>query len=36
MPSWASPGSDPRMSYPMADRPFGAFDRFINFNPPLL
>jgi hypothetical protein len=28
-------GIDPRMSYPMADRPFGAFDRFIGFNPPL-
>lgn len=26
---------DPRMSYLMADRPFGAFDRFIGFNPPL-
>ena len=26
---------DPRMSYLMSDRPFGAFDRFIGFNPPL-
>jgi GNAT superfamily N-acetyltransferase len=26
---------DPRMSYLMAERPFGAFDRFIGFNPPL-
>jgi GNAT superfamily N-acetyltransferase len=26
---------DSRMSYFMSDRPFGAFDRFIGFNPPL-
>jgi hypothetical protein len=26
---------DHRMSYLMSERPFGAFDRFIGFNPPL-
>jgi GNAT superfamily N-acetyltransferase len=26
---------DPAMSFLMADRPFGRFDRFIGFNPPL-